>query len=496
MTNITILGGGSAGWMTAKYLSVKNPNLNITLIESPNIKPIGVGESMTPYLMRFFESIGIKNESDWMPHCNATYKNGVLYQDWDYKGSRFWHAFEVDEGIYPYWNIKREKEGLTIEDYWKSTMCTGRMGIEDSNKWLSDKDGNTPNYYHSQVFNGWPQTWAYHIDAGEFGEFIKEITLDDINYVRTDIVDVETDKNGITKIIDDRGEEFVADLYIDCTGFKKKLIKEVNDKFNTFGSHLTHDKAIVMQIPYKDKEAEMKPRTKATALSSGWAWEIPLYNRIGNGYVYSSKYITDEEAEKEFREYLGLDRVDGVKSFIVDIETGYYDKPFTKNVVAVGLSSGFIEPLEATSLFLSQLSGIRIDDVINGRTSIEKYNEEFETNIKDFLDFISIGYYLSGRNDSDFWKDQNDSCITDKMQEWISSCKYKMQPPSKKELFVNSSWISKLIGFNVFPETSMFDEYNKEEDENAEKFMSEMKSFDLNTKLTQKEYLDKFIYKV
>jgi len=495
LKKIVIVGGGAAGWMTAKYLSVKQPNINITLIESPTIPRIGVGESMTPYLMRFFKAVGIKKDSDWMPHCNATYKNGVIYDDWDVKGSRYWHAFEVDEGIYPYWNIKREKENLDISDYWKSTMQTGHIALEDSNKWLADKDGNLPEYAHKEVYNGWPQVWAYHIDANKFADFLKDITIKDINFVSANISDIQTDDNGISTIIDDKGNNYNADLFIDCSGFKKLLISKVNPNYISFKPFLSLDKAIAMPLPYDNQEEQMKPRTKCTALSSGWAWEVPLYNRIGNGYVYSSKHISDEDAVKELKEHVGLDRCKDVEPFIVNFESGYYKEPYTKNVVAVGLSSGFIEPMEATAMFLTQLSSIRIDHIINGEFTVKEYNEEVQINYKDFMDFISTGYAMSRRNDTEFWKEQKIENISNKMKEWLKSAKEKMQPPEQKELFVRSSWISKLIGSKYFPDNFMFDEYNAKDAEKADKFMNKMRSFDLNSKLSQKEYLDKFIYK-
>jgi flavin-dependent dehydrogenase len=494
MKDIVIVGGGAAGWMTAKYLSVKQPDINITLIESPTVPRIGVGESMTPYLMRFFKAVGIEKDSDWMPHCNATYKNGVIYDNWDKIGSRYWHAFEVDEGIYPYWNIKREKENLDISDYWKSTMYTGHIAMEDSNKWLADKNGVVPEYYHKEVYNGWPQVWAYHIDANKFADFLKNITLEHINYVSADIKQIETNDNGILKLIDNNEKEYTADLFVDCSGFKKLLISEVNDNFTSFKPYLTLDKAIGMPLPYDNQEEQMKPRTKCTALSSGWAWEVPLYNRIGNGYVYSSKHISDEDALQELKQHVGLDRCKDAKTFTVDIESGFYTEPWKKNVVAVGLSSGFIEPMEATSMFLAQLSSIRIDHVIKGEFTVEEYNDEVQINIKDFMDFISTGYAMSRRDDSEFWRDQKFDMMSDKMKEWLSAAKKKIQPPEQKELFVRSSWISKLIGSKYFPDNAMFDGYNEKDAKEAEKFMQKMKSFDVNTRITHKEYLDKFVY--
>ena len=490
---VIILGGGAAGWMTAKYLSVHNEDVEVTLIEAPNKPTIGVGESTTPHLAKWLKSIGIHEDKEWMPKCNATYKNGVLYEDWDYIGARFWHAFEADEWVYPYWNIKREEEGLDRQDYWTSTMYTGHAAMRDSSKWLADKDGVIPEYYQSQSYNGFPQHYAYHIDAGAFTEFLKEIT--EVTHVYADIIDIRTNEDGIEKLIDAIGIEYTADLYIDCTGFKKELISKVNDDFTKFDPYLTHDKALVIPCPYLDKETEMRPRTKSKAMNAGWAWEIPLYNRIGNGYVYTSSYISDEEAEKEFRDYLGNDRVKDCKSFIVDIETGYYDRPFTKNVVAVGLSAGFIEPLEATLLYAVQVAGMNVSEYLKGTKTSEEHNQEASYALGAFLDFISSNYYLSKRRDTPFWKSQDTTHLTEKMHRWINESKEELKPSPRVELFVDSSWVSKAIGFNLFPENAMFERYDETLSKLADSWMEKIRTFDYTGRISQKEYLDTFIYR-
>jgi tryptophan halogenase len=485
--SIIILGGGSAGWMTASYLSVHNPQADITLIESPNIPTIGVGEATTPYLMKFFKDIGVESESEWMPKCNATYKNGVMYEDWDYINSRLWHSFEIDEDKYETWNSLRVEQGLNVEDYWTSTMRNGHIAMRDSGKWLADKDGNIPECHNSKSFNGWPQHWAYHLDAGLFGDFLKERNKT-VNHTFADIEDVVTDENGISKLVAEDGIEFVADLYIDCTGFKRFLIDKVNKEFKSFKPYLTHDKACVIRYPYTDPENEMKPRTRAKALSSGWYWEIPLYDKISTGYVYTSDYLTDEEAELELRNDIGFDRTKGCKSFTVDIKSGYYDKPWTKNVVAVGLAAGFIEPLESTLLFVIQMAGIRINQVLQEEITQDKYNTLSTANISDFLDFISVNYYMSHRQDSKFWKDRREQAfITERMKVWLKMAKKKIQPPSQHILFVDSSWISKLIGFNHLP--------NKKDEKKALKEIEEIRNFDVTMLLSQKDYLERFIYK-
>ena len=490
MNDITILGGGSAGWMTAAYLSVHNPELNITVIESDSIPTIGVGEATTPYLMKFFKDIGVESESEWMPQCNATYKNGVMYEDWDYINSRLWHSFEVDENKYETWNLMREDEGLGVQDYWTSTMRNGHIAMRDSGKWLADKDGNIPDWHHSKSFNDWPQHWAYHLDSALFGEFLKKRTKT-VTRVIADIETVKTNEDGVEKLIDTKGNEYTADLFIDCTGFKRLLIDKVNTEFTSLKPYLTHDKACVIRYPYTDIENEMKPRTRAKALSSGWCWQIPLYDKISSGYVYTSDYLTEEEAEFEMRNDIGFDKTKGCESFIVDIKTGYFPEPWTKNVVPVGLSAGFIEPLESTLLFVVQMAGIRINQVLKGELTKKSYNEKSTANLSDFLDFISVSYYMSHRQDTKFWKDRKEQAfITERMKVWLNMAEKKMQPPEEHILFVDSSWISKLVGFNHLPSGSIWKDY----DGDALKQIDEIREFDYNALICQKEYLDRFIY--
>ena len=490
MRNITILGGGTAGWMTAAYLSVHNPDVDITVIESDSIPTIGVGEATTPYLMKFFKDIGVESESEWMPQCNATYKNGVMYEDWDYINSRLWHSFEVDENKYETWNLMREDEGLGVQDYWTSTMRNGHIAMRDSGKWLADKDGNIPDWHHSKSFNGWPQHWAYHLDSALFGEFLKKRTQT-VNRIIADIETVTTNEDGVEKLIDTKGNEYTADLFIDCTGFKRLLVDKVNTEFTSLKPYLTHDKACVIRYPYTDIENEMKPRTRAKALSSGWCWQIPLYDKISSGYVYTSDYLTEEEAEFEMRNDIGFDKTKGCESFIVDIKTGYFPEPWTKNVVPVGLSAGFIEPLESTLLFVVQMAGIRINQVLKGELTKKSYNEKSTANLSDFLDFISVSYYMSHRQDTKFWKDRKEQAfITERMKVWLNMAEKKMQPPEEHILFVDSSWISKLVGFNHLPSGSIWKDY----DGDALKQIDEIREFDYNALICQKEYLDRFIY--
>lgn len=503
MRNIIILGGGSSGWMTANYLAYHNKDINIKVISSSSIPTIGVGESTTPHLVRFLHSIGITEEKDWMPYCNATYKNGVLYEDWDFINSRWWHSFEVDEYKHFYWKLNAESKGLDRQDYFISNLHSGSIAMRDSHYWLSDKDNNKliPKYFLNNNSNinkyyGWPQNWAYHLDSDMFGTFLKNriINMKNVEHFDRNIIKCDVGETGIEKIISECGEEFTADLFIDCTGFNRYLIDKIEgNQFNTFDPYLTHDKACVIRYDYVDKESEMKPRTRTKALSSGWVWEIPLYDKISVGYVYTSDYITDEEAENELRRSIGKARLRDYKSFTIDIKTGYYSKPFIKNVVSVGLSSGFIEPLEATLLLSIQMSAEGISDFLKDDKSVEEYNNTSNFILKSFLNFISTNYYLSHRKDSYFWKSKGENTkLSPEMLRWIEMINKGATAPINT-ILPPSSWFSKLIGFNHYKinkNVKMSDDLQKQVMELNDK----LRSNNTQNLLSQYEYLKKYIY--
>jgi tryptophan halogenase len=519
MKKVLIVGGGSAGWMTASYLDAQT-DYEVTLLESDRVAPIGIGGSTTPYLKRFFEDIGIYDESEWMPQCNATYKLGVLYDDFDRIGSRWWNSFEVDEGKYPYWNKMRKEEGLDSKDFFKSCIYSAHIGMDDTGKINKTKDGKDAySYMPTRSYGGHPEAKAWNLDTGAFGEFLKKRTADRVNHIYATIKTINTDPvEGITSLIDSDGNEHTADLYIDCTGFKSLLIDEVSDEGRIpLDPYLSHDKALVMPIEYEDAHEEMRPRTGAKAMKAGWMWNIPLYHQMVNGYVYTSKYITDEEAEAEMRKAVGEERVKDVETYIIDINTGHFAKPWTKNVIAIGMSAGFIEPMEATLIMVVQHLLHNLNQVRKGKMTKDEFNGVFEATLFDTLDFLSTQYYMSHRDDSEFWKAKahNDSQITDRMKEWLETTKKALLPPKDDVLFLTNCWIAKLVGFEKFPEGDGFTDseprtlptysgtnfeprnifkYKEMDELNARIQMDKIRNFDADVLISQKAYLDKFIY--
>jgi hypothetical protein len=225
-------------------------------------------------------------------------------------------------------------------------------------------------------------------------------------------------------------------------------------------------------------------------------WQIPLYDKISTGYVYTSDFISDDEAEHEMREEIGFDRCKDIEALKINIDPGYQQTPWSKNVVAVGLSAGFIEPLESTALFTVQIAGIRINEVLKGELTTKEYNFKSVDNFHDFVDYISIGYYMSHRNDSEFWRARGKNTpISDRMKEWLEQCKTEIKAPSQKIMFVPSCWVSKAIGFGNFPINDN-SEFSVTEVNKIESQMKEIKNFDFHKLINQKEYLDRFVYKI
>lgn len=481
--NIVIVGGGTAGWMSASYLSVKLPDSKITLIESPTISTIGVGESTVPFFRYFLEEIGIHEETDWMPFCNATYKNGILYEDWKSVGERWWHPFEANDVGSVEWNSIKDKDN----DFYSSVYFTGSQGMKDSGKWIAKKDGTLGfDYYHNETHYGYRQHWAYHLDTALFGEYLKNRFINKIVYKTATVNKINQNEHGIASI-ETENETIDGDIFIDCTGFKRLLIDKVAEPMKSFYPYLTHDKAVVIRHDYLDKKEEMKPRTRTKCLSSGWYWDIPLFNNISNGYVYTSSFISEEQAENELREEIGLERTKDCKALHINIQAGYYEKPYSKNVVAIGLSAGFMEPLEAAGLFTIQMSLLNF-------VSLDK--EQFNANniamVNDFVDFISIGYHLSNRTDTPFWKQQKNAHISSRMQNWLSCYRETMNPPVPGPLFNSHSWTAKAIGFGVSSHAKK--EFSHEEYLNIQKKIKKIKDFDYKALLCQSEYLEKYVY--
>jgi len=419
ISNICIVGGGSAGWMTAAALTKLLPNMNVTLIESKNFATVGVGESTNTYINVFLKLLGLKDE-DWMSYCNATYKTSIKFTDFAGKGQNYHYPFGARDfseagsiATWYFWKLLDPSlDNYSFAEYYHPVITMG-----DQNKMTANVNGEVRAFdFHNAT--------AYHMDATKFGQYLKEkIALPNgLNYIVDDVVKVNQNEDGSVKNLSTKENgELEADLYVDCTGFKALLLSEtLKVPYISFNDSLINDKAIATQLPYIDKNKEMECVTNCTAIESGWVWNTPVFNRIGTGYVYSSKFETPESAEKQFRHHLAggngnmvigdKERVDKAEFRHIEMRHGVHETSWKHNVIGVGLASGFIEPLESTGLLLIHENIIfllrtlaRKDGQVN-KIDKDIWNYSVREKVENMREFVSQHYSLSSRHDTPYWK--------------------------------------------------------------------------------------------
>ncbi len=403
---IVILGGGTAGWIAANLFAYKwkNKHVDITLVESLDVGIVGVGEGSTPTLKRLFEMLNIE-EADWMPQCNATYKLNIRFNGWS-----------PNSGIVSYSHpFPTQVDSFNTRSFMVNTR-TRRMGLDTTT--LPDQfllngvlasEGKGPLTPESFPFK---VEYGYHFDSHLLGEFLaNRAQKHGVHYKQAHIKDVVLDaSNCIASLRTGEGGDISGDFFVDCTGFASVLMqKTLGVPFKSYKDNLYNDSAIVMPTPMVDN---IPVETESTALSAGWCWKIPLTERFGNGYVYSSDFISDEQAELEFRQHIGmLDSQEDCRQLTMKV--GTLSQYWSQNCIALGLSQGFIEPLEATALHLVQISAeIFIQKFEEGNFSNAKqyeYNAEIGERFERVRDYIVAHYKLNTRDDSDYWRENRDN---------------------------------------------------------------------------------------
>lgn len=415
--SVIIVGGGSSGWMTAAALSKLCPHLEIGLVESKKVKTVGVGESTLGHINRFLELLELKDE-DWMAYCNATYKNSIRFTNFrENDGTHFEYPFgprfdltDKSNGLDTWSLIKLLDSSYTPETF--AEFYNSNTFLAKYNKQSRNLDGKIRNY-------SFTYDTAYHMDAELFGQYLKE-NIAIPNGVKHFYGDITGFKHysandvSIEYLVMDEDTMIQADLYIDCTGFKSLLLEEYQGvPFQPFSNKLANDSAWACRIPYIDREKEMHNVTDCHALDNGWVWNIPLWNRIGTGYVYSSRFVSKEDAQKEFREHLAKTdpkRAEEAEMFHINIRHGKHAKAWVRNVCAVGLSYGFVEPLESTGLLTTHENIIKLVEVLNRRdgyvckAEIDAFNYAVDYEVQNFADFVSMHYAFSMREDTPYWK--------------------------------------------------------------------------------------------
>lgn len=427
---ILIVGGGSSGWMTAIALS-RMPGLEVSLIESSDIPIIGVGESTNRTMQRFLRLMGI-DELEFMRASNAAFKIGIRFQDFSRVGESFLHPFG-----------------------------TGR--ISESKLFKGQTQRLFISYHQSELGNKFSReiAYSYQLDAGLFAQFLKvDCRKNGVRHIIDDVREVVlSDKGEIASIETRKSGPLTADIYVDCTGFRSLLLaKALKEPFRPSNKHLLNDRAVATRMPYVDKDKELKTYTNCTGLSSGWVWNIPLWSRIGTGYVYSSAFLSKSAAEEELRKHLGEERVKDLEFRDIEIRCGRHDRAWVGNCVGVGISYGFLEPLESTGLSLTTVGIFDLAHALvapEGRAVVQALYNKRQAEIFDSTrDFILAHFVLSKRDDTPYWKYINkENPITDSLAEILSYAERHSYFPLKDKthlFYQEANWNLILSGMGFF----------------------------------------------
>ncbi|WP_161810654.1 tryptophan halogenase family protein, partial [Steroidobacter agaridevorans] len=439
---IVIAGGGTAGWMVAAGLSrTLGKALDIKLVESDEIGTVGVGEATIPTLVTFHRLLDI-NEQEFLAATQGTFKLGIGFENWRDVNQNYIHSF-----------------GTTGKDHWTAGF---------QHFWLKGRQRNLAGDYGDYCvelkaalenkFAHLPRggmNYAFHIDAGLYARFLRKFSEGyGVKRIEGKITNVLThDDTGFIKAIRlDSGAEIEGDLFIDCTGFRALLIGQtLHEPYEDWSHWLPCDSAVAVQT---ESVGEAVPLTRSIARESGWQWRIPLQHRVGNGMVYCSRYISDEQAKQSL-----LANIEGkvrTEPRVIKFKPGQRRQTWVKNCVAVGLASGFIEPLESTSIHLIGRSIIRLLQMFPGAeinpSDIEEFNRQTVAELEHIRDFIVLHYHVTNRQDTPFWNACRTMEIPASLQHRIDLFRetgrvFRLQ----NELFAENSWIQVMLGQGIVP---------------------------------------------
>ena len=440
---VVIVGGGTAGWCAAAALSrLLGPVLDITLIESADIGIIGVGEATIPTVRAFHHLIEV-DETEFMRETNATFKLGIEFENWARDGDSYFHSFG---------RIGKSPWMAPFHHMWLEANSRGFGGSLDD-YCLELKAAKAGKF---QLHKNLPINYAYHLDAVSYGKYLRKLSeAAGAKRLEGEIVSVQQhpDSGFITSVTLKSGEVVQGDLFIDCTGFRGLLIEEtLQTGYEDWSHWLPTDRALAVQTKPSGPPA---PYTRAIAHSEGWRWRIPLQNRVGNGLIYSSAYLSDDEAHGRLVKSLDAPTLNDPR--LIRYKAGSRRQVWNKNCIAIGLSSGFIEPLESTSIHLFQKSVLNLiqnfpfsginDDLVH------YYNDLSRRELEYARDFVILHYKLTQRQDSGFWRDRGAMAVPESLQARIDlfkSSALAYQGPT--ELFRVDSWVQVMMGQRLEPQ--------------------------------------------
>ncbi|EGY01011.1 tryptophan halogenase [Nitrospirillum viridazoti Y2] len=460
--NVLIVGGGTAGWLAAAYLartlSIGQPGgARITLVESADIGILGVGEGTFPNIQRTLRRIGI-DESVFMRESEATFKQGIRFDHWQHApgpsatgaGQRdhYFHPFQSaigpqDLDLIPYWLLGAAGDGVPLD-----TALTMQKRVADAA--LAPKRSGDADYAA-------PLNYAYHFDAVKFARLLRVVATDlGVRHVIDTVDAVPLDETGaVAGVVTRENGTLTADLYIDCTGFRAQLIGQaLKSPYQSCRKWLFCDRAVALQVPYDQPDAPIPSYTISTAHEAGWTWDIGLETRRGIGHVYSSDHTDDARAEQVLRDYIGPAAADKTARTF-RFEAGYRPEPWVRNCVAIGLSSGFFEPLESTGIVLIEVASVLLTSLFpwagDMATAARQFNRIMRQRYERALDFLKLHYCLTRRTDTAFWRDNADAAtVPDTLHDLLD--RWRHRPPEgldfdlNLDTFSEASWQFVLYG--------------------------------------------------
>ena len=463
---IVIAGGGTAGWMAAAAIArTMGDTIELTLVESDTIGTVGVGESTIPPLVKFNQLTGI-DEADFMRETNATFKLGIEFENWKVDGEKYFHSFGAtgrdhwSAGFQHFW-LHGQTQGHheSFDEYCLELMAAyaGKFAILPDNR----------------------LNYAYQLDATAYSRFLRR-KAEDAGAKRQEgkiaSVELHAESGYIAALVLESGIRIEGDLFIDCTGFRALLIEgALHVGYEDWTHYLPNDRAIAVQT---ESVRNPIPYTRAIAHEAGWQWRIPLQHRQGNGIVYCSRYMSDDEAEAKL-----LSTVEGDTCSMPNrlrFTTGARRKQWYRNCVAVGLSSGFMEPLESTSIHLIQRAILRLIRMLPWGSDISardiaEFNDQQMTEMDQIRDFLILHYKVTNRRDSPFWRQCADMEIPDSLAQKIELFRETGRVFRKnEELFAENSWVQVMLGQGIKPK-SYHPVATKMKDEELDRFLATLR---------------------